>query len=229
MDLTKISSNAPKVPELVMNSLLDAIETGKIKIGDELPPERELVEVLGVGRGSIRESLAVLDFMGIIETRGNRKVVVKNAEYFRKAISLIRASDEPDTFMDFMEFRRSSEVEIARLAAKRATPEDLSRLESILFRMEKNPSDVMADVEFHTSLALASHNIIFATILDFVNLMILELRMRYHEREDYHERTLKAHRDIFNAVRDGNAEIAALEMGKHLSAIEEYHEAEDTE
>ena len=63
MQFDKIQVSAPKVPELVMDSLLNAIETGKIKVDEDLPPERELAEALGVGRGSLRESLAVLEFM----------------------------------------------------------------------------------------------------------------------------------------------------------------------
>ena len=69
-----------------MNALLTAIERGEIKLNEELPAERELSVALGVGRGSLRESLAVLEFLGVIASRGNRKVVVKDADYIQKAI-----------------------------------------------------------------------------------------------------------------------------------------------
>lgn len=65
-----------------MKTLLDAISSGKIRINEELPPERELAENLGIGRGSLRESLAVLEFLGVIESRGNRKVVIKGSGIF---------------------------------------------------------------------------------------------------------------------------------------------------
>ena len=80
MGFEKIQSTGPAVPHLVMDSLLGAIENGTIKVNEDLPPERELSEALGVGRSSLRESLAVLNFMGIIETRGNRKMVSKDAD-----------------------------------------------------------------------------------------------------------------------------------------------------
>jgi GntR family transcriptional regulator, transcriptional repressor for pyruvate dehydrogenase complex len=222
MQLDKIQVSSPKVPELVMNSLLDAINTGKIKVNDDLPPERELAEALGVGRGSLRESLAVLEFMGVIETRGNRKVVIKSADYFQKALSFVHLSEYADTFEDFMEFRRSNEIAIVKLACERATEEDLEKIDKCVKRLDQNPSDFQADVDFHIELANASHNMIFATIMDYVNYMILDLRMRFFALPNYHDKTVSAHRRIYEAVKDRDSERAAIEMSRHLSIIEAY-------
>ena len=220
----KIQYSAPTVPELVLDSLLRAIETGSIQIGRELPPERELAEALGISRNSLRECLSILNFMGIVENRGNRKILVKNADYFRKARSLLELSYSTDTFEDFMEFRRTNEREIARLACLRATDEDLERLRSSVERLENDATDYLADVEFHVNLAYASHNTIFAAMLDYVNSLILELRMRFFEREDYHGKTAEAHRRIYEAVKARDEELAAYEMGRHLKLIENYEE-----
>ena len=164
--------------------------------------------------------------MGLVENRGNRKVLVKNADYFRKARSLLELSYSADTFEDFMEFRRTNEREIARLACKRATEEDLDRLRVSVERLEKDATDYLADVEFHVNLAYASHNTIFAAMLDFVNSLILELRMRFFEREDYHGKTAEAHRRIYEAVKARDEELAAYEMGRHLKLIEDYDDQE---
>jgi GntR family transcriptional repressor for pyruvate dehydrogenase complex len=223
MQFDKIQVSAPKVPELVMDSLLDAIETGKIKVNEDLPPERELAEALGVGRGSLRESLAVLEFMGVIESRGNRKVVAKNADYFKKALSFISMSQNEDTFEDFMEFRRSNEIAIARLASQRATPEDLEKLRECVERLDVNPADYQADVDFHMNLANASHNMIYATMMDLVNFLILDLRLRYFARPDYHDKTVFAHRSIYEAVAARDPDKAAKEMERHLDIINEYY------
>ena len=220
----KIRFSAPTVPELVLDSLLSAIEKGSIQIGRELPPERELAEALGISRNSLRECLSILNFMGIVENRGNRKILVKNADYFRKARSLLELSYSADTFEDFMEFRRTNEREIARLACLRATEEDLERLRSSVERLENDASDYLADVEFHVDLAYASHNTIFAAMLDYVNSLILELRMRFFEREDYHGKTAEAHRRIYEAVKARDEELAMYEMGRHLKLIENYED-----
>ena len=227
MDLNfeKIQVSSPTIPELVLDSLLQAIESGRIQVGRELPPERDLAEALGISRNSLRECLSILNFMGIVENRGNRKVLVKNADYFRKARSLLELSYSADTFEDFMEFRRTNEREIARLACKRATEEDLERLRSSVERLEADETDYLADVEFHVNLAYASHNTIFAAMLDFVNSLILELRMRFFEREDYHGKTAEAHRRIYEAVKERDEELAVYEMGRHLKLIENYEDS----
>ena len=220
----KIQHSSPTVPELVLDSMLSAIEAGKLEIGGELPPERELAEALGISRNSLRECLSIMNFMGIVENRGNRKVLVKNADYFRKARSLLELSNSPDAFDDFMEFRQTNEREIARLACRRATEEDLARLRSSVERLERDATDYLADVEFHVNLAYASHNTIFAAMSDYVNSLILELRMRFFEREDYHGKTAQAHRRIYEAVLARDEELAAYEMGRHLRIIEHYEQ-----
>ena len=222
MQFEKIQNNGPKVPELVMDSLLKAMEAGTIRVGEELPPERDLAEALGISRNSLRECLAIMSFMGIVENRGNRKILVKNADRFRKARSLIDLSYSKDTFEDFMEFRRTNEREIARLASIRATEEDLERLRNSVERLEADATDFEADVDFHVNLAYASHNTIFAAMLNYVNSLILELRMRFFEREEYHGKTAEAHRRIYEAVKARDEELAVYEMGRHLKIIENY-------
>ena len=225
MQFEKIQNNGPKVPELVMDSLLKAMEAGTIRVGEELPPERDLAEALGISRNSLRECLSIMNFMGIVENRGNRKILVKNADRFRKARSLIELSYSQDTFEDFMEFRRTNEREIARLACQRATEEDLERLRTSVERLESDASDFEADVEFHVNLAYASHNTIFAAMLNYVNSLILELRMRFFEREEYHGKTAEAHRRIYEAVLARDEELTVYEMGRHLRIIENYDDS----
>jgi GntR family transcriptional repressor for pyruvate dehydrogenase complex len=228
MQFEKIQNNGPKVPELVMDSLLKAMEAGTIRVGEELPPERDLAEALGISRNSLRECLAIMSFMGIVENRGNRKILVKNADRFRKARSLIGLSYSQDTFEDFMEFRRTNEREIARLACIRATEEDLERLRNSVERLEADATDFEADVDFHVNLAYASHNTIFAAMLNYVNSLILELRMRFFEREEYHGKTAEAHRRIYEAVKARDEELAVYEMGRHLKIIENYDDSTQT-
>ena len=228
MQFEKIQNNGPKVPELVMDSLLKAMEAGTIRVGEELPPERDLAEALGISRNSLRECLAIMSFMGIVENRGNRKILVKNADRFRKARSLIGLSYSQDTFEDFMEFRRTNEREIARLACIRATEEDLERLRNSVERLEADATDFEADVDFHVNLAYASHNTIFAAMLNYVNSLILELRMRFFEREEYHGKTAEAHRRIYGAVEARDEELAVYEMGRHLKISDNYDDSTQT-
>ena len=178
MHLQKIQNSNPKLPQLVSQALIDAIESGQIQVGQELPSERDLAETLGVSRGALRECLAILEFLGAIENRGYRKAVVREADYIRKALSFIQISVQADTQDDFNEFRKINEMAIAALACERATEGDLAAIASALVRMQKTPGDSSADVDFHDALAIASHNTMLAGTIHLVNTMIAETTQR---------------------------------------------------
>lgn len=91
MQLDKIQNTSPKIPELIMQSLIGAIEAGHIHVGEELPSERELAESLGVGRGSLRECLAILEFLGAIESRGNGRSCCAMRTLFKKSVPGLKA------------------------------------------------------------------------------------------------------------------------------------------
>lgn len=222
MQLEKIQNTAPKIPELVMQALLSAMESGQIRVGEELPAERDLAVMLGIGRGSLRECLAILEYLDILEPRGKRKVVVKDAHYFRKAVSFVRLSDQQDTLRDSVEFRRVNEVAIVELACERATEADLDRLNGSLLRLEKDLYDYAADTEFHKDLARASHNAIFAATIDLFTVMISQVRLRYYTLPNYYERTLESHRRIYLAIQDRDKQRAREEMMKHLDLIYDF-------
>ena len=222
MQLEKIQIASPKIPELVMQALIGAIEDGHIRVGEELPSERDLAETLGVGRGSLRECLAILEFLGAIEIRGNRKVVVRDADYIRKSVSFIRVSNKMDTQEDFNEFRRINEVAIVGLACQRATEEDLTAIHLAIEHLEKEPENYMNDVEFHDALAVASHNAMLAATLHLVNSMIADIRQRFLGRPDYQRLTHESHCAIYEAVRARDAALAQHEMEMHLRIVEDF-------
>lgn len=222
MQLQKIQNNTTKLPELVMRSLIGAIEKGQIQVGQELPSERELAEKLGVGRGSLRECLAILEFLGAIENRGYRKAVVREADYIRKALSFIQISVKSDTQDDFNEFRKVNEIAIAALACERATEEDLAAIAATLERMEKHPDDYTADVDFHDALAVASHNTMLAGTIHLVNSMIADLRTRYVDLPDFARVALESHQAIFDAVKARDVATAQREMKRHLEIVDDF-------
>ena len=224
MQLAKKGNGDQKIPEKVMWALIDAIESGQIKVGEELTSERELAETLGVGRGSLRECLGILEFLGAIENRGYRKVVVRDADYIRRIISLVRVSDQEGVQDDFSEFRRVTEAAIAELASQRATEEDLEQLRAALAALEAEPMDYQNDVHFHDALARASHNMMLAASIHLVNAMLGDIRTRFGGHEDYQKKTHASHCAIYEAVRDRDAARAREEMEKHLQIVEEYRE-----
>lgn len=219
MELEKIQNTAPKIPELVMQSLLAAMEKGEIRVQEELPPERDLSASLGVSRSSLRECLAILEYMSVLETRGNRKIIIKDSAYFRKAVAFIKLSTQNMTLLDLLEFRRTMEVAGVRLACRRATEADMDALNEILLRLKKDGKDYAADAEFHSRVARASHNSYFAANMDLLGCVIEDLRLRFFELPNYYERTYNSHLKIFEAIRDGDEEAAVAETEHHMDLV----------
>ena len=222
INLKKIENDAPKVSELVMEALLSAMESGMIKVGQELPSERDLSATLGVGRGSLRECMAILEYLHIIEVQGNRKIVVKDAFYFKKAVDFIRISVGKNTLNDSVEFRRAVEVYIVRLACERATEPDYEKMRDALKRMDVNIYDHKADIDFHQALALASHNVILAATMELFSSVLMDIRVRYYKLPKYHQRTLQSHHRIYEAVADRDPDRAAAEMEDHLNLVTDF-------
>lgn len=222
MRLEKIQNESPKIPELVMQSLIKAMEEGHIQVGKVLPSERDLAEDLGVGRGSLRECLAVLDFLGAIESKGNRKKVVRDAHYIRRAIAFIKICRSFDTQEKLMEFRLVNEVHIAELACERATQEDMEAIHCAVQHLEERPWDATADVEFHEALANASHSEIFSATIHLFISMIADFRSRFYSMPDYVRLAQESHQAIYDAVRTRDIARARYEMERHLRIAQEF-------
>ena len=73
-----------------MREFFTAMEDNRLRVGDKLPPERELANILGISRTSLREALAVTEFLGIIEPVGGRKVVAQGTEYVRNICAVMQ-------------------------------------------------------------------------------------------------------------------------------------------
>lgn len=114
-----------RVDEQITASIADAILDGAFPPGSALPPERELAEQLGVNRTSLRQGLARLQQMGLIEARhGSGNVVRDPQELTHPAVveALIRRLG-PEFLVELLEIRAALGPLIGRLAAQRSGPE----------------------------------------------------------------------------------------------------------
>jgi GntR family transcriptional repressor for pyruvate dehydrogenase complex len=169
--------------EEVAEQIKQSILRGKLKPGDRLPSERELCQIFGVGRPTVREALRTLGMMGLIEVRtGTKGSVVKEGdigEYMgslREQLSWLIQVDR-GTLRDLWEVRRHIEQGIAHAVARNATEDDLGKLESLLKKMEAASSDMKAYFrvarEFHSELAQATGNRIFSLVWELFDDILL--------------------------------------------------------
>ena len=117
----------------VVRQIRNLIDEGTLKPGDRLPSERELAEQLQVSRSSLREAMRTLELQGLVVSRPGAGTFVSNDTNGSVADALTAyLADGKDALKDVFEMRHILEPQMAALAAGRATPEDLQRLEQML-------------------------------------------------------------------------------------------------
>ena len=172
----------------------------------------------------MREALNGLAMLGIVEIRHGQGVFVTGDPAQVSEPSAVTAALERGVTHEFVEARLIVEVEVARLAARRRTDEDLARLSAALVEQEarlKGEIGPLVDVaaSFNVLLAEAAHNeVLAAMIQSFVSLMV-ERGPRVYSLEGFGEWDLQEHRGLFGAVRDRDPELAARLMREHIEEL----------
>jgi len=219
-----------KVSTQIAEQIRTSILAGEFAPGDKLPPERELAEMFGVSRPSVREALNVLASSGLVMSyQGGGTVVMSLVETTssNSLSELIR--NQQDRALDVIEVRKCMESWTAYYAAQRALPEDIRRMEEIVSGMERNlegllPSEDL-DANLHIVIARATHNIVWLHLMQSLFDAMKEFqqsvwRAVYITSEDHHQ-LYQHHRSIFEAIRSRDAEAAREAMMLHLTYAEQ--------
>ena len=210
--------------------LLDMVISGGLSPGDRLPPERELVQRLGVSRTVVREALNLIEARGIVSIEHGRGAVVSggSTDAVRDTLGfLLRLRGE--TLWELLEMRRILEVEISGLAAGRAGLDDVAVMREQIDRMraliDTPEGYVDADVEFHALLARAARNGVLLTMLEPVVDLLRASREVSASRPGSARRALREHEEILRRIEEGDADGARQEMRVHLANTAEDIEA----
>ncbi len=198
----------------------------KLKPGDKLPAERELAEMLGVSRGSIRDAIRGLELMGLVEPRQGTGTIVCEI-----------ASDSPvnpfanalkrrkELVSELLDFRKMLEPPLAARAATHASPEEIAEMEQILRRQEEKQRlgepAVAEDAEFHYNIALASGNSVVLKVIDILMDLLRDTRARSLQMGGRSQKSLDGHRRILTAIQQHDSEAAKNAMRRHIEDVEE--------
>lgn len=207
--------------QAITEELAERIREGTYSPGDALPTERELMDQFGVGRSAARETMQALAAMGLIDIRPGRgaRVLSLQARVAMPA-DLIAVLLEGQAVEDLYEFRGCAEVEVAGLAAARATAADLDRIAAAVegYRdvVNRGQVRVAADVEFHRALAAAAHNVVFEQVLDGLTDLLNFARREVNRVSWVPQRTLREHARIAEAIAAGDRRTARAVMRRHI-------------
>lgn len=207
--------------ENIIDQLVSLIKDGTLKPGDKLPAERKLAEDLNVSRTAIREALRSLETMGYLSSK------VGGGTYINK-ITLGNVMSPFSTMLsqnkkliaELLEVRMLLETEIARLAARRITPFKIKSIQKTIDDMRTEVSaggtGIAYENGFHNALAVASENEAMKLILDMCGDLLSKTREATLSIKGQPQSSLKDHESIFEAVRQGDGELAARRMKQHL-------------
>jgi DNA-binding GntR family transcriptional regulator len=170
--------------------------------------ERDLMGRLGIGRTPIREALRRLALEQLVEVYPRRGMFVTGVDVRQLArLSEVRAVLEP---------------EAARLAAERATDADRAELDHLLAELDAGESELMElDERIHRAVYRAAHNdLLEATLEQYYALALRIWVLALEHRQDLEE-AVEAHRDLVQAIRDGDGGRAAQIMRDHVENFEQ--------
>ena len=208
--------------EDIVRQLTELINSGTLKPGDRLPTERALATQLKVSRTAIREALRALELMGFIESKVGEGTFVREITMNNviSPFSALLMQDER-LMTELIEVRMLLETEIARLAARRVTPEKAASIEASLGMMaeeiNKGVIGIAGDNAFHNALAQAADNAAMSKILGLCGDLLSSSREMALTRMKDQRVGLAHHREIYRAVVEGDEELAATLMKHHLS------------
>ncbi len=211
----------------ICRQMVNLLIRGVWSEGEKIPPERDLCQQLGVGRASLREALKALEIMGMIETRlGDGTYVCKRSDFFSRPLLWAIVSGSEADVRELVEARVLIEVELAGLAAERATAEHLDLLAELLQRMKKSTRSphefVQADVDFHLAIARAASNSILMNALHLIRNLLQRWILGAVAIEGVPEKACEQHKRLLAAIKSGDNVAARKEMRKHLRSMAGY-------
>jgi DNA-binding FadR family transcriptional regulator len=219
---------------LVSHQLRQAIVSGRVSIGAEMPSEKELTEELGVGRSTVREALRILQAQGLLsggDTVSTRRPRVSTEETLSSAAALamenaMRLGGVP--LRDLVEVRVGLEGAAVEAAAG-ASADALTDARAALAAMGRAGLDIesfrAADLLFHANLAAASGNAAFPLVMSVLRTAIASHLGEALQKERDVAATLRVltleHEAILNAVARGHGARAQALMTTHIRAFYE--------
>jgi GntR family transcriptional repressor for pyruvate dehydrogenase complex len=205
----------------VTTRLLELFTSGEIAPGTRLPPERQLASTLEVGRSAVREALAALEVLGVVDVRPGSGTYLRSAtsELLPQSLSWGILIGERST-TELIEVRGALEIYAARLAAERMSDESAARLDAHLARMAATlddlPAFVEADLAFHLELADATGNSVLVDLLQIIRSLLRVWVDRAVHDTAHAETALAEHTAVRDAIASGDGDAAASAMAAHM-------------
>lgn len=225
------TGRANRVSEVIARRIKKQISEGRLTAGHKLPAERDMARQFKTSRVSVREAYRSLEDMGLLRIRrgaeGGAFIAKFDHEPVRRSLSLVLGLGNT-SHNEVTEARMLIEPSIVRLAALRARPEDIDKLELVLAREEEEVGTPSTDSgttagQFHRAVADCTHNMPLVVLMNALadltaeSVSALDSRIRTRHRR----KNCKYHRSILEAIREHDADRAYALMVQHVGDIQD--------
>ena len=225
----------PKLADRLVDEIRAKISAGTLKPGARLPTETQMTEEHGVSRTVVREAVTRLAADGLVTARQGAGVFVNERPQGALEGLLSDMGGKVSMVLNVLEVRMAIEIEAAALAAQRRTASQeadiLSAFADFDATLARGEATGAADFAFHRSIAAATSNPFYVEILDVLGRrtiprdLVTTMSASLLQSPDYQLRLQTEHRDIMNAIRDGDATSARDAMRRHLSASQRRYQS----
>lgn len=213
------------VVEQAISKIYDLILSQNLKENDKLPPERQLSEMLGISRNSLREAIRVLDMLGVVRVdQGSGMVIdssrVSDAVTKHLTFALLMNREKMN---ELFEARLVVETECASLAALRASESERALLhrtyQELCESRTDRPKSIALEIELHNIVARAAHNPVLEKILNSLKQILKESREATVPHTGVTPETVKVHERLIAAIDARDSRSSADIMREHIAAV----------
>jgi GntR family transcriptional repressor for pyruvate dehydrogenase complex len=217
-----------RVSEAIVHRIKKQISEGRLLAGHKLPAEREMARQFKTSRVSVREAYRSLEELGVLRIRrgadGGAFIATLDHEPVLRSLSLVLGLGRT-SHRELTEARMLIEPPIARLAAMRARKEDIVRLERVLVEEEQEAERGRfrpTQSQFHRSVADCARNLPLIVLMNALADLTAGVAssLDVSARARHRSKNCQYHRQIFEAIRRGDAQSAYTIMAEHVGDIQ---------
>ncbi len=214
-----------RVSQVIVDQIKLLIREGRLNRGDRLPSERDLCQLFGVSRVTVREAMRVLEASGLVEirvgARGGAFVTSPTAERLGEGLADLM-SLSPLTAANVTEARQIVELGILPLVVERATERDIKELMELVDQgqeaLDRSEYTMALSAAFHVRVSTCAHNpAIEMLVQTFHGPMLMSLRQAQIVAPAMGRRGTDEHRRLVEAIAQRNTDRAVNVMRTHLN------------
>ncbi len=214
-------------PDMVAEQIIEKITGGELAPGTRLPAQRDLAQMLGVGRSSVREAINALVVMGYLEPLQGKGTFIKDMlPTSDPGIEKLSAALSAGSIFDLMEARELLECRSAALAAERSDDVQIRNLKAAMQKVSGTETEYAifldADIGFHAAVAEAAGNVVLCELTK----LVLDKVVAHHNAlktvllpPAYREVSIRTAARVVEAIEAADGDAASRWMAQHLNAI----------